>query len=242
MTLALAFSLLCPGQAPLPLPAGLDLDTLVRRVAENEKKFRQARDHYTYRQTFEFSEEGGGLYASVIDVIFTPEGKRLEKPVRGPVNTLKRIRLTEEDFRDLVEVQPFVLEPEDLWNYEVAYVAEQMLAGVPAILLRIRPRQIFDTQRLFDGTIWVSKAGLEIVQAEGKAVPDLIRKGRENLFPHFTTIRQRVDGLHWFPVLTYAQDVLPFRSGPQRVRFQIKYEQYKRFTTDIKIQYEKPQP
>lgn len=218
---------------------GPDVAELIRRVAENEKQFRAARDHYTYRQTFQFTEEGGGSYRAVTDVTFTPEGKRLEKQIKKPVSTLTRIQLTEEDFRDLVEVQPFVLDPEDLWNYEATYVAEQVLAGIPAYVLRIRPRQIFATQRLFAGTIWVSKDGLQIVQAEGKAVPDLVRKGRENLFPHFTTARERVDGAHWFPVLTYADDVLTFRSGPVRVRFTIKYENYKRFAAVVKIRYPK---
>lgn len=217
---------------------GLDVQDLIRRVAENEKQFRAARDHYTYRQTFHFMEEGGGFYLAVTDVTFTPEGKRLEKSLKKPVNTLQRIRLTEEDFRDLVEVQPFVLDPEDLWNYEVSYVAEQLLAGISTHVLRIRPRQIFDTQRLFDGAIWVSKEGRQIIQAEGRAVPNVVRKGRENLFPNFTTVRQRIDGAHWFPVMTYADDVLPFRTGPVRVRFTIKYEEYKRFGADLKIRYQ----
>lgn len=231
----LAFPFLCAQQPP-------DLDALIRRVAENEKKFREARDHYTYRQTFQFVEEGGGSYIVVSDITFTPEGKRFEKGLKSPVETLKKIRLTAEDFRDLVEVQPFVLEPEDLWNYEVKYVAEQTIAGLPAHVLRIRPRQIFAGQRLFDGTIWVSKDGLHIIQAEGQAVPNIVRKGQENLFPHFTTVRESVDGRHWFPVMTYADDVLQFRSGPVRVRFTIKYEQYKRFTTDAKIIFDPPKP
>ncbi len=231
---------LLPGLAASPAaPAGEpDVTELSRKVAENEKRFRIARDHYTYRQTFQFTEEGGGSYQAVTDVTFTPEGKRLEKPLKKPSSSLKKILLTEEDFRDLVEVQPFVLDPEDLWNYEISYVAEQTLAGMAVHVLRIKPRQIFDTQRLFSGTIWVSKDGLQVLQAEGRAVPDLVRKGRENLFPNFTTVRERVDGAHWFPVLTYADDVLPFRSGPIRVRFTIKYENYQRFGADVKIQYQ----
>lgn len=221
--------------------AAIDLPDLIRKVSESEKRFRQARDHYTYRQTFEFFEDGGGTYQVVTDVTFTPDGKRIEKTVRGPVNTLKKIRLTEEDFRDLVQVQPFVLEPEDLWNYETAYVGEQVLAGIPAHIVRVRPRQIFAEQRLFEGVIWVSKDGLRIIQTEGKAVPDIVRKGQENLFPHFTTVRERVRDPggeeHWFPVLTHANDVLRFKTGPQRIRFTIRYDQYQRFGSEVNIRF-----
>ncbi len=216
-----------------------DARTLMRQVAEHEQKCRAERDQYTYRQSFEFTEEGGGGYSVITDVTFTPDGKRIEQNVRKAIDTLKKIRLTEEDFRDLVQVQPLLLEPEDLWNYEVSLAGEQVVSGTPAHMLRIRPRQILDGQRLFDGTIWASKETLQIIQAEGKAVPNIFRKGQENLFPYFTTVREALPGAGgcWFPVLTWANDVLPFRTGPQRVRFTIKYEKYQRFSADVKIQY-----
>lgn len=213
---------------------------MVRRIANNEREYRQARDHYTYRQSFEFREEGGGGFIAVSDVTFTPEGKRIEKPLKTPVNALKRIILTDEDFRDLAEVQPFVLDPDDLWNYEVRYVAQQVLEGRSTLMLEIRPRQLFEGQRLFQGTIWVTHDGLQVVQVEGKAVPNLVKRGKENLFPHFTTIRTQVDGKNWFPVLTYADDTLQFRTGPIRVHFTIKYADYKRFGAESTIRFEKP--
>jgi hypothetical protein len=36
-----------------------------------------------------------------------------------------------------------------------------------------------------------------------------------------------------------ADDTLQFRTGPVRVHFVIKYENYKRFGADIKIEYQK---
>ena len=239
---ALPLALWHTPQAAPQAVRGAELAGIVRRVAGNEMKLRLARDNYTYRQTFEFND-GAGVYLAVTDVTFTPEGKRIEKPVRRPVDTLRRIKLTEEDFRDLVQVQPFVLDPEDLWNYEVTYMAEQAVAGLPALMLRVRPRQVLATQRLFDGVIWVSKDSLQVLQTEGKAVPNIYRKGQENLFPHFTTIRARVTGPdgteHWFPSLTYADDVLPFKTGPQRVRFTIRFEEYKRFSADSSVTYQR---
>jgi len=42
-------------------------------------------------------------------------------------------------------------------------------------------------------------------------------------------IRKPLDGKHWFPVYTYADDTLQFRTGPQRIRLRIAYSNYKKF-------------
>ena len=92
--------------------------------------------------------------------------------------------------------------------------------------------------RLFDGMVWAEKAGLNIVRSEGQAVPSVYShvdgKDSENLFPRFVTTRSLVDGL-WFPTLTYADDVLPFRAGPLRLKMTIRYKDYKRFRADSTI-------
>jgi hypothetical protein len=64
---------------------------------------------------------------------------------------------------------------------------------------------------------------------QGQAVPQIRTMKSENLFPRFTTIRKPVDGKHWFPVYTYADDTLQFRTGPQRELLRIAYSEYKRF-------------
>ena len=66
-------------------------------------------------------------------------------------------------------------------------------------------------------------------------MPQIVTTKSENLFPHFTTIRQKVDGQYRFPVTTYANDTLYFRTGPQRIRLMIRYSEYKRFGSDSKI-------
>jgi hypothetical protein len=96
-------------------------------------------------------------------------------------------------------------------------------------VLQVRPRQILDGQRFFDGMIWVDKKEYNIVRMEGQAVPQIRTTKTENLFPRFTTLRKPVDGKHWFPIYTYADDTLHFRNGPQRERLRISYGNYKRF-------------
>jgi hypothetical protein len=60
-------------------------------------------------------------------------------------------------------------------------------------------------------------------------VPQIRTTRTENLFPRFTTLRKAIDGKHWFPIYTYADDTLHFKTGPQRERLRISYSNYKRF-------------
>jgi len=70
-------------------------------------------------------------------------------------------------------------------------------------------------------------------------VPQIHMLKSENLFQHFTTIREKVDGSLWFPVTTYGDDTLYFRGGPQRIRLRIRYTDYKKFGADSKVTFEK---
>jgi len=106
-------------------------------------------------------------------------------------------------------------------------------------VVQIRPRQILDGERLFDGMLWVAKKNYSVVRSEGQAVPQIHTLKNENLFPHFTTLRQEVDGGYRFPVMTYGDDTLYFRGGAQRVRLTIRYSEYHRFGADSKITYGK---
>jgi hypothetical protein len=109
-------------------------------------------------------------------------------------------------------------------------------------VLQVRPRQILAGQRLFDGLLWVSKKDYSIVRTNGKAVPEIRSKVKdENLFPRFTTIWKPIDGQHWFPVYTYADDTLDFRVGPQRIRLTIRYSEYKKFGAESTVKFGEPE-
>lgn len=181
-----------------------------------------------------------GEYREVRDIVFSPKQERTELMVGAPASHLTRLILTEEDFRDIREVQPFVLTTDQLWNYETRFRGEEDMDGVDCWVLQVRPRQMLEGQRLFDGMLWIGKSDNGIVRVEGQAVPPIYRNGKENLFPRFTTIRKKIDGQHWFPVYTYADDVLPFRSGPQRIRLMIRYSNYKRFAAESTVTFQKP--
>jgi hypothetical protein len=218
---------------------------LARRVARAESAMRAARDHYTYRQSVvieELDNRGAraGDYREMREIIFSPERERMEQFVGAPRLNLKRLVLTEEDFRDIREIQPFVMPEEQLWLYDTRFRGEETMDDVDCWVLQVRPRQILHGQRLFDGLLWISKKDFVIVRMEGQAVPQIQTLSRENLFPRFTTVRRPIDGKHWFPAVTYSDDTLHFRSGPLRVKMTIRYTDYKRFGAESSVTFEKP--
>jgi hypothetical protein len=207
---------------------------LAKLVAHRESETQAERNEYMYRQTVtiqELDDRGAarGDYKEVRDVIFSPEHERTEEVIGVPQLNLKNLRLTEEDYRDIRNIQPLVLNEETLRNYQTRFKGEQNMDDVDCWVLEVKPRQIFQGQRFFEGLIWVEKKAYNIVHMEGQAVPQIISTKQENLFPRFTTVRKPVDGKHWFPMYTYADDSLPFRTGPQRIRLRISYSNYRRF-------------
>lgn len=205
-----------------------------------ETETAQAEGNYTYRQSVTIDEFDGhgaksGGYHEVRDIIFSPQQERTEHMIGNPSNNLSRLKLTDEDFRDIREVQPFLLTSDQVFLYETHFRGEEAMDGVDCYVIQVRPRQILQGQRLFDGMLWVSKLDYSIIRSEGEAVPQIRTVKNENLFPHFTTLRQKVDGGFWFPVTTYADDTLYFRNGPQRMRLVIHYSDYKKFGSDSKI-------
>src|SRR5579872_1675539 len=226
--LILASALLTPLHGEDP-PANL-----AKLVAHRESETETERNEYMYRQTVtlqELDSRGGarGEYKEVRDIIFSPQHERTEEMIGKPDMGLKFLILTDEDFRDIRDIQPLVLTEDRLWNYETKLRGDETMDDVDCWVLQVRPRQILGSQRYFDGLLWIDKKGYNIVRMEGQAVPQILSTKQENLFPRFTTIRKPVDGKHWFPIYTYADDTLQFRTGPQRERLRIAYSEYKRF-------------
>jgi hypothetical protein len=228
-----AFATFCPAVEPPP--------DLARRVAEREATSEGERSRYTYKQWLtleEFDHRGAksGLYQERREVIFLPNNERVERLTDRPNSTLKRLRMTEEDFHDMREIQPLLFTKDRLSLYETKLKGEETIDGIDCWLLQVRPKQLLEGMRMFDGMFWIDKRDYSIIRSEGRAVPQMrsSRPGKDNLFPYFTTVREKF-GDYWFPVLTFADDTLDFSSGPLRVKFTIRYREYKRFSTESKI-------
>jgi len=217
---------------------------LTRLIATRETDTAQAQSNYTYRQTVTLDEMNPsglavGTYREVRDVIFSPAQERTEQMVGKPYSTLSHLKLTDEDFRDMREIQPFLLTKDQAFLYATQFRGDETMDGVDCWVVQIQPRQILDGQRLFDGMLWVSKKDYSVIRSVGQAVPQIHTLKSENLFPHFTTLRQKVEGDYYFPVTTFGGDTLYFRGGAQRVRLTIRYSDYHRFGADSKITFDK---
>jgi hypothetical protein len=225
---------------------------LARKVAHRETETQAERNQYAYRQTVRLQEldsHGGmaGEYREVRDVIFSPSRERTEQMIGTPLKTLKNLILTDEDFQDIREIQPFVLTDDQLFIYETKFRGDEPIeapdgktsAKIDCWVLEVRPRQILDKQRLFEGLLWIKKDDYSVIRSEGQAVPQIRTTKQENLFPRFTTIRHLVNG-YWFPTLTFADDTLHFRAMSQRERLTIHYSEYKKFGSETSITFEKP--
>ena len=214
-------------------------DEIIRKFSEKEKQFRIARGAYTYRQDVKVQELNAndrvlGEYRSVSDIIFDSSGKRTERIVYAPADTLKGFTLSPEDLQDLREIQPFVLASDEINKYKLNYLGKELIDDIDCFAFDVEPKVLEKGQRYFQGRIWVDDRDLQIVKTYGKAVPDIRKGNNENLFPRFETYREQIDQ-YWFPTYTRANDTLQFSSGAKRMRMIVKYEKYKKFEADVKL-------
>jgi len=239
MVISAAIAAVC-----LPLWAADDKDVnpqeIIQKFAAKEAEFREARNNYTYRQSLKLEElDGGGnptggKWELVEDIIFTPEGKRMEKVVYAPVQNLRQIIITPSDENDLRNIQPFVLTTTEIPEYDISYLGREKVDEVGTYAFSVKPKKMAQGKRYFEGQIWVDDRDLQIVKTYGKGVG--IKKGDEQ-FPKFETYREQIDGKYWFPTYTHADDTLHFKNGPVRIRETVKYQDYKRYEGKSTIRY-----
>jgi len=221
-------------------PPAIPVEQIIAKFSQHESEFRKERDNYTYSQSFviqtiDFDGNPDGEYRMNSDIIFTPDGKRLEKVTYAPPDSLRRITMSKQDLDDLKSIQPFVLTVEDLPKYDVTYVGKQIVDELHTYVFDVAPKKMEKDQRYFQGRVWVDDKDIQIVKSYGKAVPDILKKNNENIFPHFTTYRENIAGPYWFPTYTHADDTLNFSSGGIHIRMTVKYSNYKKFGSTIKI-------
>ena len=243
---------------PMPLDAGfgrMDLtppsqppEEIIKQFAAKESEFQDALNHYTYRrtarvQTLDDDNKVDGEWYEVDDVIFDPTGRRTEKAVYAPGNSLTRVQMSPSDLQDIQRGYPFVLTTEEIQAYNVKYIGRQKVDELDCYAFDVAPKTIEKNKRYFDGRIWIDATDLQIVVTNGRMVPDDTRRNHEDLHPPFMTWRQQVDGHYWFPVYTKGEGILHFSGGSGymsedvHIRDTVKYTDYKQFGSTTKIIY-----
>jgi hypothetical protein len=247
---------------PMPLDGGfgrMDLtpppippEQIIKEFSAKETEFQDALNHYTYRRTARVdtvdddTRKVTGEWYEVDDVIFSPDGARMEKVVDAPPSTLEQggIMMSPSDLQDIQHGYPFVLTTAELPKYNINYVGKQKVDDLDCYVFDVAPKIIEKHQRYLDGRIWVDAKDLQIVVTDGRMVPDDTKKGQEDLHPPFMTWRQQIDGHYWFPVYTKGEGILHFSGGygymdqDVHIRDVIKYSDYKRFGSNATILYD----
>src|SRR5436309_5835156 len=223
-------------------PKGVTADEVIKRFAATEKEFKAALDLYAYRQTVKVQTVDGdtidGEYAQTFDVTFDDQGHKVKTVVYAPESSPQRISMTQEDVDDIENRLPFVLTSDEVPEYNILYVGQQQEDELHCYVFDIAPKTIEKDKRYFQGRVWVDDHDFQIVKTYGKTVPDIRSKKGENLFPKFTTWREQIDNKYWFPTYTKADDTLHFSMQEVHIREIVKYSNYKRFGSNVKITYE----
>ena len=199
----------------------VNADEIIQKFAAKETEFAQARNNYTYRQSVKLEEldaggnPTGGKWELVEDIIFTPEGKRMEKVAYAPVISLRNILLTPEDEQDLRNVQPFVMTTAEIPEYDVHYLGREKVDEIGCYVFSVKPKKLVKGKRYFEGQTLGGRPR--------PADREDLRQGRgrdpnshDNQFPKFETYREQIDGKYWFPTYTHADDTLHFKNGDER--------------------------
>jgi hypothetical protein len=233
---------------PAP-PTGTTVAQIIDKMGQRESAFAAAREDYTFTQDVRFntiSDDTGrpdGEYHQVTDISFDKDGKREEHVTFAPQNTIDRVIMTENDFKDIEKRLPFILTAPEIPDYNITYLGKQKVDELDTYVFDVAPRQLVKNHRYFQGKAWVDQQDNEIVLVNGLNVPQDTRPGHADLSPPFTTYYEQIDGKYWFPTYTKAEGTLHFPpqngalSEDIHVRTVIHYTDYKRYRTSITIHY-----
>jgi hypothetical protein len=180
-------------------------------------------------QTVDEKGEVSGEYRRVSRLVFDDSGGRVERVISFPKPTLKKLNITAEDLADLSGLQPFGPDLSEAGRYHISYKGDIDEGGERLQVLRFRPAA-GASGRAFRGEVFVRASDRRVVRVRGKSLPD-----GEQRFPAFETRRERVDGTHFFPAYTYADDLLVFPRTRVRMRMTVRYSDYRRFLGKVSV-------
>ena len=224
-------------------------EEIISRFTKKEGELREVWKEYAYTQESKLQVIGpadtiSGEYYQVSEFVFNDAGTRIERIIKAPPSTLDQagLTMTAEDKNAFINLQPFALAAEDLPNYFVSYVGKEKVDELNTYVFDVIPKVMSNKHELdrlrkqqiegkfFQGKIWVDDQDLQIVKTAGKTVPEFKQR-----FPKFETYRENIDQRFWFPTYTYGDDNLEFDNSRIHVRMVVKYKNYRRFQSDVKL-------
>lgn len=217
-----------------------EIDRIVKTFTEKEATYRAALNNYSFKrdavmQTVGMGGQITGEYRRQSLFTFDDNSKRYEKILFFPLPTLKAIGITVEDLEDLGGVNAFALEPQNIGQYNFAFVGKQKIDEVDLFVFDVAPKVMPDPKtklRLFQGRIWIDDRDLLLVKSKGKGVPET----KTNKFPLVETWRENIDGKYWFPTYAYSNDELVFDNGyAVKIKLRVTYTDYKEAVGTIRI-------
>jgi hypothetical protein len=224
-------------------------EEIISRFTKKESELREIWKEYAYTQESKLQVIGpadtiSGEFFQVSEFVFNDAGARIERIIKAPPSTLDQagLTMTAEDKNALVNLQPFALAVEELPNYFVSYVGKEKVDDLSTYVFDVIPKVMSNKKELdrlrkqkiegryFQGKIWVDDQDLQIVKTAGKTVPEFGQR-----FPKFETYRENIDERFWLPTYTYGDDNLEFDRFRIHVRMVVRYKNYRRFQSDVKL-------
>ena len=232
---------------PPPTSSGSSLHpsaaSIVANFVDAERKFRETLVQFSFKrdvvvQTIGKRGEVTGEYIRNSIFVLGDAGQRVEKVTFHPRSTIDELKITKEDVQDLAGSQLFGLETEKLSaadsSYDFSFVREENLNGRPVYVLAVRPKQEPDPHqmrlRFFVGQIWIDAVSFQTIKLRGVTEPH----GKQR-FPVFETERGLTIEGQVFPSQTTADDILHFSHKDVRYRLRVRYYDFKRFASRLKI-------
>ena len=222
-----------------PASSANSLAAVIEKLLQAEREMRESFNHHSFErevviQTIGASGETNGQYIRRSKFILDDKGNRVEKVLFHPASTLQGIKISREDVQDLAGTQ---LIGWDLWDsskHVFRYAGQQTVHGRMALAIDVLPAQTPDPHRMreryFVGRLWLDADTYRIFLIQGRTEP----QGKQR-FPRFETRRAIVSGPHLFPIDTRADDVLTFPGRTVRIRVSVRFYNYRRFGSTVKI-------